>query len=77
MRAVCVRRINPAKMVEEFTDRENEVADLLSRGLSEKMIAAKLFIDPETVRSHTKNMRKKIDGHCDRDWETLLPFLRD
>ena len=54
-------------MVEVFTQRENEIASELALGLSEKMIADKLYIDPETVRTHKKNMRKKIDGHCTVD----------
>lgn len=50
-------------MVEEFTDRENEIAEHLCLGKSQKMIAADLYIDPDTVHAHLRNMRKKIGGH--------------
>jgi len=50
-------------MVEQFTRRENEIAKHLCLGKSEKMIASELFIDFETVHTHTRNMRKKIGGN--------------
>lgn len=54
-------------MVEQFTERENEIAGLISKGFSYKMIADQLCIDRETVSSHAKNMRKKIGGHSPVD----------
>lgn len=43
-----------------FTDREYEIAGLLSRGMSEKEIADKLNISPATVNNHTRNIRAKF-----------------
>lgn len=43
-----------------FTRRETEIADLLSRGLSEKEIAEKLNISSATVNNHTRNIREKF-----------------
>ncbi len=50
-------------MVEQFTPRENEIAKHLCLGKSEKMIAGDLFIEWDTVHTHTRNMRKKIGGN--------------
>ena len=50
-----------------LTNRETEVLDYLSRGKSYKMIADELFIDKETVRSHIKNIYKKLEVHCKAD----------
>jgi len=43
-----------------LTARENEVLLLLAKGMNRDAIAAKLFISPETVKMHIKNMYKKI-----------------
>ena len=43
----------------ELTVTEYKVADLVTRGLSEKEIASELFISPKTVHNHTYNIRKK------------------
>ncbi|PSR57200.1 DNA-binding response regulator [Adhaeribacter arboris] len=43
-----------------LTSREKEILTCLVDGLSYKMIAAKLFISYETVRSHVKNIYEKL-----------------
>jgi DNA-binding NarL/FixJ family response regulator len=43
-----------------LTKRETQVLALLSEGLSRSQIAVNLFIDPETVRSHVKNIYLKL-----------------
>lgn len=43
-----------------FSEREKQVADLLSRGYTEKEIADKLFISPATVNNHTRHIREKF-----------------
>ena len=43
-----------------LTARENEVLLLLAKGMNREEIAAKLFISPETVKMHIKNMYKKL-----------------
>jgi len=43
----------------ELTEREHEVAELVTRGYSEKEIADKLFLSPATIHNHTYNIRKK------------------
>ena len=43
-----------------LTPRENEVLLLLAKGMNREEIAAKLFISPETVKMHIKNIYKKL-----------------
>lgn len=44
-----------------LTQRETEVLHHLSRGKSYTMIADELFVDGETVRSHIKNIYRKLE----------------
>ena len=44
-----------------LTIRESEVLDLLAKGTSNKEISDSLFISVETVKSHIKNIFKKLD----------------
>lgn len=46
----------------ELTSRELEVLDLLSRGLSSKAIAEKLFISSNTVEYHRKQLLRKTES---------------
>ncbi|MFM2393022.1 MAG: hypothetical protein RLZZ546_1004 [Bacteroidota bacterium] len=48
---------------EALTPRELEIITELSKGLSYKMAAAKLFISIETVRSHCKKIYEKLQVH--------------
>lgn len=50
-----------------LTGRETEVLNLLSRGKSYKMIADDIFIDKETVRTHIKNIYRKLEVHSKAD----------
>ena len=43
----------------DLTAREFEVLKLLSRGLNSKEIAEKLFISPNTVEYHRKQLLRK------------------
>jgi DNA-binding NarL/FixJ family response regulator len=44
----------------ELTDREWEVLELMSEGLSTEEIAARLFISPVTVRTHVSAILRKL-----------------
>jgi NarL family two-component system response regulator LiaR len=45
-----------------LTQREWEVVDLLTERLSTDQIADRLVLSPETVRSHVKNILRKLDA---------------
>ncbi len=53
--------------ISPLTDKEKEIVMGLVDGLSYKMIADKAFISIETVRSHIKNIYKKLHVHSKAD----------
>ena len=52
---------NNNKVMSPLSDREHEIANTILDGLSYKMIAEKMFISLDTVRSHIKNIYKKLN----------------
>ncbi|MDQ3979025.1 MAG: response regulator transcription factor [Actinomycetota bacterium] len=44
-----------------LTQRESEVLGLMVRGLSNRVIAQRLFIGEETVKSHTQSIYRKLE----------------
>lgn len=57
-----IGRLNKVQPFEALlSDRETEVLDLLCEGLSYRIIAKKLFVSPNTVRFHLKNIYKKME----------------
>jgi LuxR family maltose regulon positive regulatory protein len=45
---------------EPLTDREQEILELISAGLTNPEIAEELFISPETVKKHASNIYGKL-----------------
>lgn len=43
-----------------LTDRENEIVQLVSEGLKNREIAARLFITEKTVKNHIRHIFDKI-----------------
>ena len=43
-----------------LTKRENEILQLLAKGMNRNEMATKLFISDETVKMHTKNLYRKL-----------------
>ena len=56
-----------------FSRRELDVLKLLLRGQESKQIAEKLFISPNTVDNHRKNMIRKLDA---RDTTALVQLTK-
>jgi LuxR family maltose regulon positive regulatory protein len=54
-------------LVEPLTNRELEIIDLLAQRMSNKEIAEKLFISPETVKRHTINIYQKLGVNSRRE----------
>lgn len=52
-----------AELVETLSAREIEIVALLSKRLRDKEIAASLFISPETVKTHLRNIYGKLEAH--------------
>jgi DNA-binding NarL/FixJ family response regulator len=55
-------RVAAAQPAPRLTPREREVVNLLATGLTGEQIAARLFLSPETVRSHVRNAMRRIDA---------------
>lgn len=55
-------RVTMKKTEVRLTARENEVLLLLAKGMNRDEIAAKLFVSPETVKMHIKNIYRKINA---------------
>jgi LuxR family transcriptional regulator, maltose regulon positive regulatory protein len=57
----------PPELIEPLTDRELEVLALLEQRLSNKEIAARLFITPSTAKQHTLRIYQKLQVNARRD----------
>jgi LuxR family maltose regulon positive regulatory protein len=50
-------------LMEPLSERELEVLRLMAVGLGNKDIGDQLFISPQTVKTHTRNIYGKLDTH--------------
>jgi len=48
---------------QELTDRERVVVGLLAEGLQTKEMAERLYLSPETVKTHVQNAMTKLGAH--------------
>lgn len=65
-------RLAELELVEQLSQREQEVTGLLLRGNTVPAIARKLFISENTVRGHTKNIYRKLGVHSKQELIDLL-----
>jgi DNA-binding NarL/FixJ family response regulator len=50
-------------VIQSLTDREREILELLAQGLSNKAIAARLYLSVRTVEGHLANIYSRLDVH--------------
>jgi DNA-binding NarL/FixJ family response regulator len=50
-------------LLDQLTEREREILAQLAKGLRNDDIAAKLFISPQTVQTHVRNLLGKLGVH--------------
>ncbi len=50
-------------LLDELTLREHEILQLLAEGMRNEGIAQKLFISPQTVQTHVRNLLAKLGVH--------------
>lgn len=48
------------QLIQELTDREREILNLIATGLMNKEVAAKLFISTATVKTHIQHIYEKL-----------------
>jgi DNA-binding NarL/FixJ family response regulator len=61
--AIARRRGAGRRTIEQLTPRELEVLRALAEGLSSKEICDRLFIAPNTLRTHVQNVMSKLRVH--------------
>ena len=52
-----------------LTKREKQILKLVAQGASTKLVAEKLFLSPQTVKTHRKNIGKKLNLEREIEWE--------
>ncbi len=55
--------LSPQSLVEPLSERELEVLQLLTEGLTNQEIGSRLFLSLNTVKVHTRNIYGKLDAH--------------
>jgi len=50
-------------LLDDLTDREREILSLLAEGMRNDDIASKLYISPQTVQTHVRNILGKLRVH--------------
>ena len=63
MQQVLLQGMREQKNIPHLTQKEKEVLKHISNGLTNKEIAALLFLGEETIRSHRKNIMSKFNIH--------------
>lgn len=51
------------QLIGQLTEREREILGLLAEGLRNDDIAARLYISPQTVQTHVRNLLSKLGVH--------------
>ncbi|MFD0966215.1 response regulator [Seminibacterium arietis] len=70
---LLLERQTEVEPLNQLTEREMDVLQLVATGLSNKQIALQLFISEETVKVHIRNVLRKLNVHS-RVAATVLYF---
>ncbi len=54
-------QVAPPRHLQQLTNRELEVMHLLAKGMTNREIAAQLFISPNTVQTHRSHIMEKLE----------------
>lgn len=57
------RIIKPKKMEYGLSKREEQILDLMVKGLAKPRIAEKIFLSPHTIDFHVRNIYRKLQVH--------------
>lgn len=60
---ILARSLGTSTGSERLSDRELEIVQMLAHGLSNKEIAARLFVSESTVKFHIQNASRKLRAH--------------
>ncbi len=60
--------------ISKLSEREKEILDLLAQGYFYKEIADKLYVSPETIHKHLRNVYEKL--HVRSRTEAVLKYLQ-
>jgi DNA-binding NarL/FixJ family response regulator len=63
-----------SKETEILSERETEILSFLAKGYQDKEIAEKFFLSVKTIRTHLRNIYKKLHVHSRT--EAVLKYLR-
>ncbi|MDQ6879275.1 MAG: response regulator transcription factor [Candidatus Dormibacteraeota bacterium] len=78
--AQLMRRRHPQNPMDDLTPREIEVLRLMAEGRSNRSICQKLFLSPNTVESHVRNILSKMgleeSANENRRVLAVITFLR-
>ena len=75
--AASCEGVRSARRVGSLTPREREVVSLLAIGLTGEEIAVRLFLSPETVRTHIRNAMQRIGARTRAHLVTLAAERRE
>jgi LuxR family maltose regulon positive regulatory protein len=58
--ALAERQAPNSELIERLSERELEVLELIAEGLTNPEIASRLFLSPNTIKVHTRNIYGKL-----------------